>query len=116
MSKRLFGATAAVALSAAALVMAGPATSAQAACNNDFVGGPNNSSGSVQVQSGAVWHKGPGGNYCTLPSRSGLAYAWCYTTSASGNFWYYIRDASSSELGWVWAGYVNSTSGSIHHC
>jgi hypothetical protein len=116
MSKRLLGATAAAALSAAALVVAGPATSAQAACNNDFVGGPNNSSGSLQAKSGAVWHYGPGGDYCTLPSRTGLAYVWCYTKSASGNFWYLARDASSSQLGWIWAGWVSSTSGSINHC
>jgi hypothetical protein len=87
-----------------------------AACNNNFVGGPNNSSGSLQAKSGAVWHKGPGGNYCTLTSRSGLAYVWCYTTSASGNFWYLARDNSSSQLGWIWAAYVTSTSGSIKHC
>lgn len=116
MSKRLLGATATAALSAAALAMAGPATSAQAACNNDFVGGPNNSSGSLQAKSGAVWYKGPGGNYCTLPSRSGLAYVWCTTHSSNGNVWYLARDNSSSQLGWIWAGYVTSTSGSIKSC
>lgn len=116
MSKRLLGATAAAALSAAALVMAGPTTSAQAACINDFISGPNNSSGTLQAASGAVWHKGPGSDYCTLPSRTGTAGVWCRTTSASGNVWYLARDISSSQLGWIWAGHVSSTSGTINHC
>ncbi|MEO7263090.1 MAG: hypothetical protein ABI047_17830 [Jatrophihabitantaceae bacterium] len=117
MSKRLLAGAAAAALSAAAMVMAGPATSAQAACDNNFISGPNNSSGTLQAAGGAVWHKGPGGNYCTIPSQSGLAYVWCYTTNpSSGQLWYLARDADTSRLGWIWSSYVNSTSGSINHC
>jgi hypothetical protein len=119
MRKRLFAAIAATCMASLGLI-AVPATSANAAvaasCTDNFISGPNNSSGSLQAQSGAVWHKGPGGNYCTIPSRSGLAYVWCYTKSSNGNFWYLARDASSSQLGWIWAGYVTSTSGSINHC
>lgn len=118
--KRLLAAIAATCMTSLGL-MAVPAASATAsvaaACNNNFVGGPNNSSGSLQAQSGAVWHRGPGGNYCTLEPRSGLAYVWCYTkNTSSGNFWYLARDHSSSQLGWIWAGYVTSTSGSINRC
>ncbi|MCE6995393.1 hypothetical protein LZG04_11320 [Saccharothrix sp. S26] len=119
MRKHLLAALAAISMTSLGL-MAAPAASANAsvaaACDNNFIGGPNNSSGSLQAQSGAVWHKGPGANYCTIPSQSGLAYVWCYTTSSSGNFWYLARDSNTSQLGWIWAAYVNSTSGSINHC
>jgi hypothetical protein len=88
-----------------------------AACTDNFISGPNSSSGSLQVRSGAVWHKGPGGEYCQIPPRSGLAWIWCWTYSRDdGNVWYLVRDHSSSELGWVWAGYVTSTSGSKNRC
>lgn len=123
MTKRLLAATA-----AAAALMAAPATSAQAqvtapgapaqvtACNNDFVGGQNNSSGTLSVPSGATWRKGPGEGYCALTSRSGLAYAWCKKFNSAGNLWYLARDASSSQLGWIWAGNINGTSGTINNC
>lgn len=117
MRKRLIAAAAAGCLSLLGVAL--PATSADAsvqACTDNFISGPNNSSGSLQAQSGAVWHKGPGGNYCTIPSRSGLAYIWCWTYSSNGNVWYLARDNSSSQLGWIWAGYVTSTSGSKNRC
>lgn len=119
MVKRLFAALAAIcmiSLGSMAVTATSANASVAAACDANFVGGSNNSSGSLQAQSGAVWHKGPGANYCTIPSQSGLAYVWCYTTSASGNFWYLARDSNTSQLGWIWAAYVTSTSGSINRC
>lgn len=108
-------ATAAV-VASVGLAGASTAQAREAACNDNFVGGTNNSGASLQAASGSAYRKGPGAGYCNMGNREGLAYIWCTKRSADGNPWYLARDNSSGVLGWIWAGNVISTSGTIRNC
>ncbi|MGW5188312.1 hypothetical protein ACWEOO_03585 [Kribbella sp. NPDC004138] len=60
------------------------------------------------------YHTGPAGECATLPAQSGKAYIWCSKFNAYGNLWYYVRDATSNTVGWVWSGNVSSVVDSNH--
>ena len=88
----------------------------QRACNNDFQSGPNNSSATLQAMASSPYRKGPGANYCSFGNHEGLAYIHCRKQSDAGNPWYLARDSNSGTVGWIWAGNVSSTSGTIKNC
>ncbi|GAA0598047.1 hypothetical protein HPO96_20950 [Kribbella sandramycini] len=97
-------------------VAAGTAAAGSSACNNTVVGGPNNSNGFLQAKAGSPYRKGPGASYCAYSNREGTGAIWCTKRSADGNPWYLARDTSSGVVGWIWAGNVTSTTGTINNC
>ncbi|MGW7083425.1 hypothetical protein ACWGH2_07985 [Streptomyces sp. NPDC054871] len=78
----------------------------------------NNSSGVAHLRENVWLKKGP---YASCGDsghifKGGKFYVWCITNNTYGNAWYYGREAGTDEKGWVYAGNLNVSSGSLNKC
>lgn len=113
MSKKTIGRIAAAFAITASSAIGVSAGASQAAIDCTQYG-TNKDSGYLYTAGAVPYHRGPAGECATVGNHSGKAFIWCSKYNTYGNLWYYVRDASSNTMGWVWSGNVSSVSGSNH--